>query len=72
MQFNYLEESRRLDALAQALCSVAAAFSKTKEKETAMAAVVLSKLMLNQLDIREKELDKLAEEANYNVSAKPL
>lgn len=72
MQYDYLKESRRLDALAQALCSVTADFSDTKEKDTAVAAMALLKLVLKQLDIREIALDKLAEKAHYNASAKPL
>ena len=69
MQDKYLRESRKLDALSQALCSITALFGQSRDKEAAVAALVLSKLVLQQLEVLECALDELAEEAQHERRA---
>jgi len=60
MQDEYVRESRKLDALATALYSTAALAAKTRDKETAIAAMALSKMVVQQIDVLEAALDTLA------------
>lgn len=69
MQDKFLRESRRLDALAQVLCSAAALFEQKRDKEAAITVSVLSKLILQQLDVMDHALHGLAKEAQHEGCA---
>ena len=61
MKDGYLRESRKLDALAEAMALVAKEFEKTKESDTAVAGYVICGLIMRQIDILDKQLDVLIE-----------
>ena len=60
---DYVRESRRLDALAQAMSAIADEFEKTKKANVAVAGMVLCEMILSQLDALDTALDKAIEQA---------
>jgi len=65
MQDEYVRESRKLDALATALCSAAALFADTREKETAVAALAIARMVVRQIDALDSALDMLVDETRH-------
>lgn len=63
MKDSYRQQSRRLDALAEAMALVADEFNKSKDPEIAAAGHVLAELIMKQLETLDRELDTVLEEA---------